>query len=57
MLDYKTKIEYRSGVIDTLGRCHFTLNWKEKNGTKRSQCFFANPENYKHGKTLTHKSE
>ena len=46
----ETSIEYRSGVIDTLGRCHFFLNWTTKSGKKRSQAFFGNPEDYGHEK-------
>jgi hypothetical protein len=48
--DYKTEIEYRSGVVDSLGRCHFTLSWKDNNGKKRGQCFFENPDKYGHKK-------
>jgi hypothetical protein len=47
---YKTEIEYRSKIVDALGRCRFFLNWVESNGKKRSQLFFANPEDYGHEK-------
>ena len=49
-MNVSTEIEYRSGIIDTLGRCHFFLNWIDVNGRKRSQAFFANPEQYGHKK-------
>lgn len=42
----KTEIEYRSKIIDTLGRYRFFLNWSDPNGKKRSQIFFANPRDY-----------
>ncbi len=44
----KTTIEYISEEVDTLGRCHFFLNWKDANGKKRSQVFFAKPEDFGH---------
>jgi len=48
----RTSIEYRSKVIDTLGRCHFFLNWEEDNGKKRSQAFFADPKQYGHERPI-----
>ena len=48
MSKIKTTIEYRSKVIDNLDRCHFFLNWIERNGNRRSQAFFANPKDYGH---------
>tara|TARA_R100000541_G_scaffold56340_2_gene65694 strand:+ start:738 stop:884 length:147 start_codon:yes stop_codon:yes gene_type:complete len=41
-----TGIEYLTSY-DQLGRCRFFLTWDE-NGKKRSQVFFARPEDYGH---------
>jgi hypothetical protein len=39
-------IEYRSEVMDNLGRRHFFLSWVTPSGRKRSQAFFADPADY-----------
>ena len=44
--EFNPEIEYRSKVIDTLGRMSFFINWIEKSGKKRSQAYFAKPEDY-----------
>ena len=41
-----TEIEYLSET-DHLGRCRFFLNWND-GYRRRSQVFFADPENYGH---------
>lgn len=39
-------IDYQDDGPDSLGRRCFFLDWVEKDGNKRSQIFFCNPEKY-----------
>ena len=48
MLSLSSKIEYRTCNPDHKNRIRFFLNWVDSNDNKKSQVFFANPENYGH---------